>query len=88
MKMEGTSGKLDTIRLKHKGQDFNFMHILPAISRENIAIKPTEIGLIEFEDIREIDVFIDTLKYFREYCELNIGKMANWKIVKAGEIDD
>lgn len=74
MKIEGTDTKLDTIRLRHKGQDVNFQHILPAICREDVAIKSIEIGSIEFEDIREIDLLIDTLQYFKEYCEAQIGR--------------
>ena len=77
MQITGTGNKLDTIRVKHKGQDLNFMHIIPSVYREDISIKPTEIGVIEFEDIREIDILIDTLKEFKRYCELNIGQ---WKI--------
>ena len=74
MQIEGTGNKLDTIRLRHKGQDANFQHIIPAIHREDVAIKPIEIGLIEFEDIREIDLLIDTLHYFKKYCEAQIGR--------------
>lgn len=78
MKITGIGSKVDVIRLKHKGQDEHFQHIIPDICRESGDIKPLKEGMIEFEDIREIDLLIDTLEHFKEYCELKIGKMQRW----------
>lgn len=79
MKIEGKGSKLDTIRLSHKGKGLNFQYILPAICSMDNVLKPKNIGVIEFEDIREIDLFIDSLEHFKKYCELQIGK---WGVMK------
>ena len=80
MQIEGTGNKINILRFKHKGQDLNFQHIQPQSSigrvhtNEFTLPKKPEIGMIEFEDIKEIDNLINTLKYFKEFCELQNGR--------------
>ena len=77
MQIEGTGNKINVLRFKHKGQDLNFQHIQPqsSIARvyTNEFLPKLEIGMIEFEDIKEIDNLIKTLEHFKDFCELHIG---------------
>lgn len=79
MQIEGTGSKINVLRFKHKGQDLNFQHIntqdiMARKYTNELGLPKTEIGTIEFEDIKEIDNLIKTLEYFKDFCELHIGE--------------
>lgn len=78
MNIIGTGKKMDGIRFKHKGMEENFQCMTPGRFEEE-KLKPSNIGIIEFEDTEEIEALINILEYFKEGCEIKIGKWRSYE---------